>query len=230
MSDPRETFDGWLGGAAYDVVARATGYGPEYYRRAASAIPVRPGMTVLDLGCGTGSLSLALGERMRGRGRIVGIDLSERQLERARAKVGASSVPIELRRASIRELPFADASIDGVTASQVFHGLPEEVLLAAVGAVARVLRPGGFFALVEWSRPRLGTTALVWLLTLLGSRGTRNWKGGYPELVRASGLELATDVYLDSLSESVSGLPPDVIASLDPENETNVHLIARLLG
>ena len=84
MTDSMELFDGAISGAVYDWVARFTGYGSEFYRRAAMSIPVRPGMTLLDLGCGTASLSLALADRMNGRGRIVGIDTSARQLERAK--------------------------------------------------------------------------------------------------------------------------------------------------
>jgi len=200
MSETRETFDNFFGGAAYDMIGRLSGYGQEYYRKAAEALPVRPGMTLLDLGCGTASLSLALASRMKGEGRIVGIDLAKRQLERARSKVGGSPVPIELRHGSVRELPFESDSIDGICMSQVLHGLPEDVLTACLAESARILRQGGFFGLVEWSRPRFGYTALVWGATLLAARDTHNWRGTYQELFGTFGFDLLTDVRLDSLN------------------------------
>lgn len=200
MAEARVNFDALLGGAVYDVVARITGYGPAYYRRAAMAVPVRPGMTLLEAGCGTASLSLALAERMRGRGRIVGVDVAERQLEQARRKVGAASVPIELRRGSIAQLPLEDSSIDGICVSQVLHSLPQDVLERGLAESARVLVPGGFLGLIEWSRPRIGLSAALWTPSLLGMRRSHNWLGTYPELFERHGLDLATDVYLDSLN------------------------------
>jgi ubiquinone/menaquinone biosynthesis C-methylase UbiE len=200
IRETHESFDGLLGGVGYDAIARLTGYGPSYYHRAARALPVWPGMTLLDLGCGTASLSLAVAERLRGRGRIIGIDLSVRQLDRARTKIHRSPVEIELRQGSVRELDLEDESVDGIFASQVLHGLPDDVREQALAEASRVLRPGGFFGLVEWGRPRIGFAALVWTATLLGSRDTPNWRGTYADLFRTVGLELSTDVHLDSLN------------------------------
>jgi demethylmenaquinone methyltransferase/2-methoxy-6-polyprenyl-1,4-benzoquinol methylase len=200
MTETRETFDGFMGGKVYDIVARCTGYGPEFYRRAAMSIPVRPGMTLLDLGCGTASLSLALAERMNGQGRITGIDTSARQLERAREKIVSSPVTIELRNASVRALPFENSAVDGICMCQVLHALPEDVRADMLTESSRVLKKGGFFALVDWSRPRIGYAAAVWAPSLLGSRHTHNWQGTYPEVFEPMGFHLSTDVYLDSLN------------------------------
>lgn len=200
MAETHESFDGVLGGAVYDLLARLTGYGPGYYRRAALALPVAPGMRVLDLGCGTASLSLALAARMEGRGRIVGLDLAARQLAHARTKVAAAPVPIALQRGSIRALPFDDASFDGICVSQVLHALPADLLDAGLAEAARVLRPGGFFGLTEWARPRPGYAAAIWTATLLGQRGSHNWRGTYAGVFQRVGLRLVTDVYLDSLN------------------------------
>ena len=200
MTETRESYNGWMGGIGYDLLARCLGYGPRYYRRAAMAIPVQPGMTLLDLGCGTASLSLALAERMNGQGRIVGIDASSRQLDRARSKLKFSKAKIELRHASVRELPFGDNAFDGIAMSQVLHGLPDDLREETLRESSRVLVEGGFFALVDWGRPRIGLMAAIWIATLLGELNSHNWRGTYPELFKTVGLDLTTDVYLDSLN------------------------------
>jgi len=199
-TETNESFEGFTGGAVYDWLARLTGYGPSYYRKAALAMPIQPGIRLLDLGCGTGSLTLAAARRLDGDGAIEGIDLSEKQLRRARTKTAAFPVSVTFRQGSVRELPYQDDQFDGVFASQVFHALPDEVRADAIAEAARVLRPGGFFALVEWSRPRLGYTAAIWTLTILGSRRGHNWQGTYADLIEPAGFRLLSDVYLDSLN------------------------------
>jgi demethylmenaquinone methyltransferase/2-methoxy-6-polyprenyl-1,4-benzoquinol methylase len=194
------SFEGRLGGAAYDRLSALTGYGPSYYRRAAAALPIRSGDVLVDLGCGTGSLALAVADRLRGRGRVTGIDLAERQLAEARRKGARSPVPIEWRRGSVDDLPFEDGTVDGVCMSQVIHGLTEPVRRGMIAESVRVLRPGGFFGLVEWSRPGFGWAAAVWTWTILGMRDSRNWQGTLGEWFVAAGFEPSTDVRLDSLN------------------------------
>lgn len=100
----------------------------------AQAAGGRTGLTLLDCGCGTGA-NLALLER---HGRAFGFDLTARGLEFARAQ-GVRRVA----RASIGEIPFADAQFDVVTSFDVLYGLPEPVEQAAAREIARVLKPGG---------------------------------------------------------------------------------------
>ncbi|MFN7980164.1 MAG: class I SAM-dependent methyltransferase [Vicinamibacterales bacterium] len=100
----------------------------------AQAAGERTGLTLLDCGCGTGA-NLALLER---HGRAFGFDLTARGLEFARAH-GVRRVA----RASIGEIPFADAQFDVVTSFDVLYGLPDPVEQAAAREIARVLKPGG---------------------------------------------------------------------------------------
>lgn len=100
----------------------------------AQAAGQRTGLRLLDCGCGTGA-NLALLER---HGRAFGFDLTARGLEFARAQ-GVQRVA----RASIGEIPFADAQFDVVTSFDVLYGLPDPVEQAAAREIARVLKPGG---------------------------------------------------------------------------------------
>jgi demethylmenaquinone methyltransferase/2-methoxy-6-polyprenyl-1,4-benzoquinol methylase len=195
-----ETFDGFMGGRVYDVMSRLTGFGPGYYWDVARALPLAPGMRVLDLGCGTASLGVAVAERIEPGGSVVGVDLAEKQLAAARRKVERLATPFELRRCSMDELPLEDASFDAVVTSLAMHAAPPPVRRAALRQVRRVLRPSGFFGLADWGRPRAGLLGLLWLPTLIPNERSRdNWNNAYPELCREVGMELSTDVYINSL-------------------------------
>src|SRR5881296_4216257 len=93
----------------YDAMNRTMTAGLDRrWRRATAEAVVRPGDRVLDACCGTGDLALAA-ERVGGQ--VVGLDFSERMLERARRK----SASVEWVRGDLLELPFEDASFDAAT-------------------------------------------------------------------------------------------------------------------
>lgn len=107
---------------------------------------VRPGDVVLDGACGTGDLALA--DLRAGAARVVGVDFSERMLERARHKSGA----IEWERGDLSRLPFADGTFQAAT---VGFGLRNvSALDVALSELRRVLVPGGRLGILEMTRPR----------------------------------------------------------------------------
>ena len=104
-------------------------------------IPWRPGIRILDVGCGAGRHARAL---MRAGARVAGLDLSACLLERARAEGAASLI-----RADMRALPVRDGAMDltvnlftsfGYFADDAEHA-------AALTGMVRTVRPGGWFAL-----------------------------------------------------------------------------------
>jgi SAM-dependent methyltransferase len=99
---------------------------------------------VLDIGCGTGSLALALAERRPGP--IVGVDLAEPYIAFARTKPGADRVSFELGDAS--RLSYADGSFAGALAQLVLIFVPDPA--AVVGEMRRVTRQGGVVAAAIW--------------------------------------------------------------------------------
>jgi demethylmenaquinone methyltransferase/2-methoxy-6-polyprenyl-1,4-benzoquinol methylase len=107
---------------------------------------VRPGDRVLDACCGTGDLALAA--RSAGAGSVVGVDFSDRMLERA----GRKAPELEWIRADVLALPFGDASFD---AAVVGFGVRNvEDLEACVQELRRVLRPAGRLGILEITTPR----------------------------------------------------------------------------
>jgi ubiquinone/menaquinone biosynthesis C-methylase UbiE len=107
----------------------------------------RPGGRALDLGCGTGVLTVALA----GRGlETVGIDHSEEMLAIARSKLASEGLAATVETGDVRALRFRDAEFDCVTCQGLLHHL--ESLEPCLRELDRVLRPGGFFFLSEPSR------------------------------------------------------------------------------
>lgn len=104
-------------------------------------LPEVTGRDVLELGCGAAHWAIALA---RDGARVVGLDLSERQLAYARANVARAGVDVSLVHASAEKLPFADASFDMVFCDHGAMSFADPY--ATVPEVSRVLRDGGTLA------------------------------------------------------------------------------------
>ena len=130
----------------YDAMNRVMTAGLDRrWRKLAVAAVVWPGDRVLDACCGTGDLAV---EAERRGGRVVGLDFSERMLERARRKSGA----IEWVQGDALALPFEAAAFDAATVGFGVRNLAD--LEGGLRELARVLRPGGKLAVLEITRPR----------------------------------------------------------------------------
>jgi ubiquinone/menaquinone biosynthesis C-methylase UbiE len=112
---------------------------------------LRPGMTVLDVGCGPGTITCDLA-RLVSPGAVTGVDASEEVVVEARAtaaEAGAANVSIEV--GSAFDLQFGDGSFDVVHAHQVLQHVGDPV--AALTEMRRVCRPGGIVAVRDSDYP-----------------------------------------------------------------------------
>jgi len=139
------------------------------YRRILAAARIGPRDRVLDLGCGIGNLLIALAERIAFDHPPVGVDVSPAIIELGRSEVRRAGMEnrIVLQAAGADRLPFPSASLDVAISSHVLKHLDDAALAAALGEVARVLRPDGRFLLWEFARSPL-SAPLFWSARLSG--------------------------------------------------------------
>jgi ubiquinone/menaquinone biosynthesis C-methylase UbiE len=109
-------------------------------------LALRPGLNVLDVGCGTGDF-LRLLAPIVSPGKAVGVDLSETMIAEARQRSAEIVDNLSFRVGSVLELPFPAASFDRVLATQLLLHVPDS--LKALVEIKRVLAPSGVISISE---------------------------------------------------------------------------------
>jgi ubiquinone/menaquinone biosynthesis C-methylase UbiE len=112
---------------------------------------ITPGLRVLDIGCGTGSMAISI-KRMYRETDVVGIDPDPDALAVSQRKAKRAAVSIEFDRGFADRMPYADASFDRVFSSFMFHHLAAGEKTATLGEIRRVLKPGGSLHLMDFVR------------------------------------------------------------------------------
>ena|GEM_PF-1717364 len=141
---------------AYDWLVRVIMLGGErkFRRRILGLAELKPGDSVLDVGCGTGTLLIEAAKRVGPSGSAHGIDASAEMLAHARSKATVRGVTATFVEGSSDNLAFPDASFDAVFCTLMLHHLPIPMQTATVEEMRRVLRPGGRIVIVDMQRPR----------------------------------------------------------------------------
>ncbi len=134
---------------------------------------IQPGSRVLDIGCGTGTLTIAAARAAGPNGRVWGIDIAPDLVDLARQKAARAGLTAQFQVGSITNLPFEDGQLDVVLSSLMLHHLPDDqTRRAGLAEVRRVLRPGGTLLIAEFNPPQKGLLKPL-LQMLLGSRMMR---------------------------------------------------------
>ena len=113
----------------------------------------QPGETVLDVGCGTGTLAITAKQHTGSAGRVYGIDPGPKQIARARSKAARAGLAIDFQVGMIERLAFPDQTFDLVLSTFMMHVLPDDLKRAGLTEMARVLKPGGRVLVVDFKRP-----------------------------------------------------------------------------
>lgn len=155
--EPNAPTDGMLMNWAapfYDVYCSAVGLGRGFRAQTLHVAAIRPGERILDVGCGTGVLTLLAAEASGPAGSVVGIDPGADMVRVARRNAKRAGAAVDFRIAAVEQLPFPDAQFDVALSSLMLHHLPPATKRAGLAEVHRVLRPGGRLVVADFLRPR----------------------------------------------------------------------------
>jgi cyclopropane fatty-acyl-phospholipid synthase-like methyltransferase len=164
MHDPKREFIpaagvDWLL-PLYDPLLRVLGRDALLRETVLAGADLQPGQRVLDIGCGTGILSVLL-KQAEPNAEVHGLDPDTKALARAGAAAKRAGVEVEFDRGFADQLPYADATFDRVFSSLMFHHLSPEQKRATLRGVHRVLRPGGFLHVLDFGQADGGLHGLI---------------------------------------------------------------------
>jgi ubiquinone/menaquinone biosynthesis C-methylase UbiE len=140
--------------ARYDLLAwvLTRGRQRELRERFLELAHLQPGESVLDVGCGTGTLAIAAARRVGPSGSVDGIDASPQMVVRARWKAARAGLKPAFQVAVVERLPFADNRFDLVLSTLMLHHLPKATRQECAREISRVLKPGGRVLGVDFDR------------------------------------------------------------------------------
>jgi ubiquinone/menaquinone biosynthesis C-methylase UbiE len=164
-----------------------------FHRHLLEQADIAAGSRVLDVGCGTGNLSL-LAKRLHPAAEVAGIDPDPKALARAHRKAQRSGVVVRFDLAYAEHLPFPDASFDRVLSALMLHHLDADAKVPALREVRRVLRPGGSLHLADFDAGGHARGLHGFLASILHARHARVVRSPVPDLMRDAGLAHAEEV------------------------------------
>lgn len=178
----------------YDPLIALTNWEKTFKRELRRQADVQPGMRVLDLACGTATLTVAV-KREQPAAEVYGLDGDERILSTARQKADAAGAEINFTKAFSTAMPYPNEFFDLVVTSLFFHHLTGENKKKTLVEILRVLKPKGWLHIADWGLPanflmKLAQQPVVWLD---GATTKDSFQGKLPEFIREAGFADVTE-------------------------------------
>jgi ubiquinone/menaquinone biosynthesis C-methylase UbiE len=172
----------------YYLLTRLLGF-HKVYDTLISQAELADGMRVLEIGCGTGNVTIRAKRAAPGAD-VTGADPDPLALARAQRKArGLNGIRFE--RAYAQELPYGDGEFDRALSSMMLHHLDDDVKAAAAAELHRVLRPGGTLHIVDIGGQMAANDGLVARFMMRNPHAAGNLGDAVPRLLRTSGFECA---------------------------------------
>ena len=147
---------------------------------------IRPGYRVLDLGCGTGTLTLMIKQAHPQAG-VTGLDVDREVLALARQKTTRSGVQIAFDEGLAWDMPYSEKIFDTVFSSHMVHHMTSENKRRTFLEIFRVLKPAGEFHLLDFGKPHS-----IWMCRVAAvmrnlEEAAENFAGRIPSFLEETG-------------------------------------------
>jgi ubiquinone/menaquinone biosynthesis C-methylase UbiE len=172
----------------YDALMRLFMQEEAFKRQLIGQAGISPGQRVLDLGCGTATLTILIKQAYPG-AEVTGLDGDPRVLAIGRAKAAKAGVDLRLDEGMAFALPYPDGSFERALSSLVIHHLGSADKRLTMKEVLRVLTPGGEFHIADFGPPRTAWARLTGQLMAHFEAVGDNYTGLLPAMLREAGFE-----------------------------------------
>jgi ubiquinone/menaquinone biosynthesis C-methylase UbiE len=127
---------------------------------------VKPGDCVLEVGCATGTLTLAAKRQAGSSGKVFGIDIIPGMIERSQQKAAKANLDVTFQLGSIGNIPFPENHFDVVICSFMIFHMSEGVRRKGIAEIYRVLKPQGRLLVLDLGLPSHGVSRMIMKLLL----------------------------------------------------------------
>jgi ubiquinone/menaquinone biosynthesis C-methylase UbiE len=194
----------------YDMISRLLGMGVNRpsSRMVIELANIQPGDKVLDVGCGTGSLTLTAKSYAGPSGKVYGIDAAPEMIDVAKKKASRAGLEVVFDVGLIEKLAFPDATFDVVISRLAIHHLPDDLKHVGFMEILRVLKPGGHLLIADFTPP---TNPVLSHITsaLVGSHMMKTNIWGLPSMLAGAGfVEITSGPTRSAFLSFVSGKKP----------------------
>ncbi|MHB1413748.1 MAG: class I SAM-dependent methyltransferase, partial [Chloroflexota bacterium] len=169
---------------------------------------IKQGDKVLDVGCGSGNLTLTATQRVGASGVVHGLDASPEMIAVARQKAKRLRSATIFDLGLIEDLPYPEATFDVVISRLAIHHLPDELKLQGFEEIHRVLRPGGHFFMADFRLPTNPLLAHVTAALVGPAMSHYDVSSVPPKLAQTGFVEVASGPTRSRIMAYVSGRKP----------------------
>jgi len=196
MEEPRKTYlpgmsHDWLL-PLYDPLQKLLGF-ESIHRQLVDQADIRPKHRVIEIGCGTGNLSILI-KRLHPQAEVVGLDPDPKALARAQRKTEREVLSMQLDRGFAEELPYPDASFDRVFSAFMFHHLEPDEKEKTLQEARRVLKPSGSLHLLDFGGAKVRSDGFMTRLQHRSERLRDNFGDRIPTFMREADFADPTEV------------------------------------